>query len=195
MLASVVTGAAVVLKLVSVRPTLQLRVRSLSGNFHLLKPAELKPLDAAEESRQYYPGGPVPCVEGYSLLIYLDFFIIQQNNLLGSAKRWSLGCMNLLPVAKGSQEVEFTQPRAHFLADPCMCSLSVSELLERLSSHLPLLIRTLLVCRSGHSVAKTRENRPPKEPFFASFALLSSSFRSRLSCCDNNNIPAFVAAL
>ena len=52
MVASVVTGA--VLKLVSVRPTLQLRVRSLSENFHLVKPAELKPFDVAEEFRRHY---------------------------------------------------------------------------------------------------------------------------------------------
>ena len=35
------------------------------------------------------------------------------------ANEWSLGCMNpasLLPLATGS---EFTQPRAHLLADPC----------------------------------------------------------------------------
>ena len=37
----------------------------------------------------------------------------------GSAKRWSLGCVNpasLLRLAMGS---EFMQPRAHLLADPC----------------------------------------------------------------------------
>ena len=54
MVASVAATGAAVLKLVSVRPTLQLRVRSLSGNFHLVKPEELKPLDVAQESRRYY---------------------------------------------------------------------------------------------------------------------------------------------
>ena len=66
MVASVVTGA--VLKLVSVRPpTLQLRVRSLSENFHLVKPAELKPCDVAEESRRHY----LHHVQGYSLLSHI----------------------------------------------------------------------------------------------------------------------------
>ena len=37
----------------------------------------------------------------------------------GSAKRWDLGCVNSLPVAGGSQETGFTQPRDHLLADPC----------------------------------------------------------------------------
>ena len=37
----------------------------------------------------------------------------------GSAKRWSLGCVNSPPTARGSQETRFTQPRAHLLADPC----------------------------------------------------------------------------
>ena len=39
--------------------------------------------------------------------------------LQGSAKRWALGCVNMPPVARGSQEARFTQPRAHLLADPC----------------------------------------------------------------------------
>ena len=40
--------------------------------------------------------------------------------LQGSAKRWALGCVNSaswLPLAAGWGE--FTQPRAHLLADPC----------------------------------------------------------------------------
>ena len=36
----------------------------------------------------------------------------------GSAKRWSLGCVNLPPAARGTQEAGFTQPRAGLLADP-----------------------------------------------------------------------------
>ena len=40
----------------------------------------------------------------------------------GLAKRWSLGCVNLLPAARGNQEAGFTQPRDHLLADPCRAS-------------------------------------------------------------------------
>ena len=39
----------------------------------------------------------------------------------GSAKRWALGCVNLPPSARRSQEEGFKQPRAHLLANPCMC--------------------------------------------------------------------------
>ena len=38
-------------------------------------------------------------------------------HVTGSAKRWTLGCVNSLPVARGSQEAGFTQPRAYLLAD------------------------------------------------------------------------------
>ena len=38
----------------------------------------------------------------------------------GSAKRWALGCVNLRPVARGSQEAGFTQPRAHLIASPSL---------------------------------------------------------------------------
>ena len=38
----------------------------------------------------------------------------------GSAKRLSLGCMNSLPAARGSQEAGFTQPRSHTSGDPCI---------------------------------------------------------------------------
>ena len=37
--------------------------------------------------------------------------------LQGSAKRWALGCVNLPPPARGSQEAGFTQPRARLLAE------------------------------------------------------------------------------
>ena len=37
----------------------------------------------------------------------------------GWAKKWSLGCVNSLPAARGSQEARFTQPRAHLLDNPC----------------------------------------------------------------------------
>ena len=37
----------------------------------------------------------------------------------GSAERWALGCVNSCPMARGSQEVGFTQPRAHLFVDPC----------------------------------------------------------------------------
>ena len=37
-------------------------------------------------------------------------------NIQGWAKEWALGCMNLPLAARESQEVGFTQPRAHLLA-------------------------------------------------------------------------------
>ena len=40
-------------------------------------------------------------------------------DLQGLAKRWALGCVNLPPVARGSQEAVFTQPRARYIAHPC----------------------------------------------------------------------------
>ena len=43
----------------------------------------------------------------------------------GSSKRCTLGCVNLPPAARGSQEVGFTQLRAYLLADPCEYVLSV----------------------------------------------------------------------
>ena len=36
----------------------------------------------------------------------------------GSAKNWSLGCVNSCPSPRGSLEAGFTQPRDHFLAEP-----------------------------------------------------------------------------
>ena len=38
----------------------------------------------------------------------------------GSAKRWSLGCVNSRMAARASQETGFTQPRAHLIADVCI---------------------------------------------------------------------------
>ena len=38
----------------------------------------------------------------------------------GSAQEWSLGCVNSQPVARGSREAGFTQPRDHYLAWPCV---------------------------------------------------------------------------
>ena len=35
------------------------------------------------------------------------------------AKKLALGCVNSTPVARGSQEAGFTQPRAHFFPHPC----------------------------------------------------------------------------
>ena len=45
--------------------------------------------------------------------------------VLGSAKRWALGCVNSLPAAREKQEAGFTQPWAHLLANPCTTSLLV----------------------------------------------------------------------
>ena len=35
------------------------------------------------------------------------------------AKEWALGCVNLRPAVRGSQEEGFTQPRANYFAQPC----------------------------------------------------------------------------
>ena len=40
-------------------------------------------------------------------------------DLQGLAKRWTLGCGNSPPVARGSQEAGFTQLIDHSLAQPC----------------------------------------------------------------------------
>ena len=40
--------------------------------------------------------------------------------LQGWAKEWSLGCVKSRPVARGSQEEGFTQPRDHSFAKPCI---------------------------------------------------------------------------
>ena len=37
----------------------------------------------------------------------------------GWAKEWSLGCVNSLPTARGSQEAGFTEPREHSFDQPC----------------------------------------------------------------------------
>ena len=47
---------------------------------------------------------------------------------IGSAKRWTQGCVNpasWLPLATGGM---FTQPRAHLLPDPCTCVLQAKLL-------------------------------------------------------------------
>ena len=38
----------------------------------------------------------------------------------GWAKEWSVGCVNSRPVARGRQEVGFTQPRDHSFAHRCI---------------------------------------------------------------------------
>ena len=35
------------------------------------------------------------------------------------AKEWSLGCVKRVRVARGDQGMGITQPRDHYLADPC----------------------------------------------------------------------------
>ena len=173
MVASVVTGA--VLKLVSVRPTLQLRVRSLSENFHLVKPAELKPFDVAEEFRRHYShrallaqSSSSPQFEFYVLCLFGNtiLWLSPAASDRGQAQLFKTVSVIIFPT-----DFEFIKNLLLFVPYSNLSTLPC------LSAHLPLLIRTLLlVCRSGPSVPKTRENRPPKEPFF-----LSSSFRSRLS--------------
>ena len=37
----------------------------------------------------------------------------------GLAKEGSLGCVKRAPVARGAQDAELTQPRDHYLANPC----------------------------------------------------------------------------
>ena len=47
--------------------------------------------------------------------------------------RWSLGCVNSLPAARGSQEAGFTQPRVHSFAQPCTENPSYSDILLTVS--------------------------------------------------------------
>ena len=43
----------------------------------------------------------------------------------GSAKEWSLGCVNPASWPPVGAEAHFTQPRDHFLADPCVVLLGI----------------------------------------------------------------------
>ena len=51
-----------------------------------------------------------------------DTRCVSQYVVQGSAKEWSLGCVNSPPAARGSQEAGFTQPRDHSLAQACILS-------------------------------------------------------------------------
>ena len=57
---------------------------------------------------------------GISILIN-DAISIQE-----SAKGWSLGCVKRDPAAREDQDAGITQPRDHYLADPCKFSSPVS---------------------------------------------------------------------
>ena len=65
--------------------------------------------------------------EDVDISIHGNKYVLQHPSLIksyytvqGSAKRLTRGCVNSLPVARGSQEAGFTQPRARLLADPCI---------------------------------------------------------------------------
>ena len=45
---------------------------------------------------------------------------MRTNSIQGLTKRWSLGCVNSRPAARGSQDVGIVQLRDPFLADPCI---------------------------------------------------------------------------
>ena len=74
-----------------------------------------------------------------------------KQHVLGSAKRWSLGCVNSSPAVRGSQEAGVTQPsRAHLLADPRtvrVCSKNYSYLTDQ--------IVTVCSCLLNHVVDST----------------------------------------
>ena len=69
----------------------------------------------------------------YSVLYYMIFlreiccllqFICREmvNHFIyiqGSARRLALGCVNSCPMARGSKEAGFTQPRDHLIAQLC----------------------------------------------------------------------------
>ena len=55
------------------------------------------------------------CLTGACVLTSVIFVYDVQ----GWAKEWSLGCVNLHPTARGSQEAGFKQPRDHSVAEPC----------------------------------------------------------------------------
>ena len=61
----------------------------------------------------------------------------------GSAKRWSLGCVNSPPRG---QEAGFTQPKAHLLADRCGCdkTLYSAEQLDIRHDEAVLSLRTMM---------------------------------------------------
>ena len=56
-------------------------------------------------------------------LQYINVYLSTYLTLLNY--RWVLGCVNLLPAARGSQEGGFTLARAHLLADPSTSSADV----------------------------------------------------------------------
>ena len=47
----------------------------------------------------------------------------------GSTKKWSLGCVNSRPAARGSQEAGFMQPRDLSFAQPCNAMQQQQQLL------------------------------------------------------------------
>ena len=60
----------------------------------------------------------------YLLLLVSASDVVSEHNdvenLQGSAKEWSLGCVKRAPAARGGQDAGITQPRDHSLADPCI---------------------------------------------------------------------------
>ena len=56
-----------------------------------------------------------------SILDVIWPLILKQHRIIQNwAIRLALGCVNLRPAARGSQEVGFTQPRAHLSAHLCI---------------------------------------------------------------------------
>ena len=43
-----------------------------------------------------------------------------KTHLQGSAKEWSLGCVKRAPTARVIRDMGITQPKDHYLADPCI---------------------------------------------------------------------------
>ena len=76
-----------------------------------------KAIDAEPDNMRYH-------LSRCSLLEQVREEQIKEWQQCTSAKGWALGCVNSLPVARGSQEVIFTQPRAHLLAGLCIWSVN-----------------------------------------------------------------------
>ena len=72
---------------------------------------------SSDAMRESSPLRPLP---SSCLFVLLDAVIFDPWTLQGWAKEWALGCVypaSWLPLAAGG---EFTQPRAHSFAQPCM---------------------------------------------------------------------------
>ena len=102
-----------------------------------------------------------------------------------SAKEWFLGCVNSIPVARGSQEAGFTQPRDPSFAQPCTDRTVELDFRRKLYYWPPR--RNIFLKHRGVSLQDTA----PFCDFWERFAVLAvpiSSFVSvSLSVCRISN--------